>query len=62
MWQNRPPRGSEMQFKNIGFRVPGLYVAASMALTEAHMSTPAAPAKKTAGVTKAGAPRRLRYT
>jgi len=51
-----------MQFKNIGFRVPGLYVAASMALTEAHMSTPAAPAKKTAGVTKAGAPRRLRYT
>jgi len=30
-----------MQFKNIGFRVPGLHAAASMALTEAHMSTTA---------------------
>jgi len=30
-----------MQFKNIGFGVPGLYVAASIALTEATMSTTA---------------------
>ena len=30
-----------MQFRNIGFRVPGLYAAASMALTEANMSAAA---------------------
>jgi len=30
-----------MQFKNIAFCVPGLFAAASIGLTEAHMSTTA---------------------